>query len=86
VRQKFTRHQALRDALLATGTEALQEGNRWSDASSGVDLRSGRGQNHLGRLFMAVRQRRMTWATDREPDGRDGTAADTRRRRPTQRP
>lgn len=55
VRQKFTRHLALAQRLLATGDAELQEGNRWGDAFWGVDLRTGRGSNHLGRLLMKVR-------------------------------
>lgn len=41
--------------LLATGEKELQEGNTWNDVFWGVDLRSGYGENHLGKLLMEVR-------------------------------
>ena len=42
--------------LLGTGDASLVEGNRWGDTFWGVDVRSGRGQNHLGRILMGVRE------------------------------
>jgi ribA/ribD-fused uncharacterized protein len=57
VEQKFTCHTALRDQLLATHPEVLQEGNTWGDEFWGVDLRTGQGENRLGQLLMAVRER-----------------------------
>lgn len=44
-----------RAQLLATGDAILQEGNRWGDEFWGVNLRTGRGANHLGRLLMQIR-------------------------------
>lgn len=55
VRQKF-KDSVLRRQLLDTGQEYLQEGNRWGDKFWGVDLRSGEGQNHMGRILMKVRE------------------------------
>lgn len=50
--QKFQRPD-LKEALLATGTELLIEGNDWGDVFWGqVD---GEGENMLGRLIMEIR-------------------------------
>ena len=53
VRQKFTRHSALREKLLATGDAELIEGNTWNDRVWGVY--EGRGENRLGKILMKVR-------------------------------
>ena len=53
IRQKFTRHQDLREQLLATGTKELVEGNTWGDTYWGVC--NGKGQNQLGKILMKVR-------------------------------
>jgi len=45
----------LREKLLATDNMYLQEGNRWNDTFWGIDLRTGKGKNHLGRLLMKIR-------------------------------
>lgn len=54
LRQKFS-HPQLAVMLVATGEEELSEGNRWGDEFWGVDLRTGVGANHLGRLLMKIR-------------------------------
>jgi N-glycosidase YbiA len=56
VRDKFTRHTALRDKLLATGNAILQEGNTWNDMFWGIHIKTGKGCNHLGRILMKVRK------------------------------
>lgn len=53
VRQKFA-HETHRLALLATGDAELIEGNYWGDTFWGVC--KGRGENHLGKILMQVRQ------------------------------
>ena len=53
---KFTQNPALAKALLDTGDTPLVEGNTWRDYYWGVDLRTGRGQNHLGRLLCELRE------------------------------
>lgn len=55
VQQKFVRHPQLATLLLATEHAEIQEGNNWRDAWWGVDLRTGCGANHLGRMLMQVR-------------------------------
>lgn len=57
VRSKFspTTNPELVDALLSTGDQNLVEGNTWNDTFWGVDLNTGHGENHLGRILMRVR-------------------------------
>ena len=56
VRAKFTQNEDLKQRLLATGDLVLEEGNSWHDTFWGVDARSRKGKNHLGRILMQVRQ------------------------------
>jgi ribA/ribD-fused uncharacterized protein len=55
VRAKFSQNEELKEQLLATGEAQLVEGNRWNDRYWGVDIRSGVGENHLGKILMKVR-------------------------------
>lgn len=41
--------------LRNTKDEYIQEGNNWGDTFWGVDLRTGKGQNTLGKLIMEIR-------------------------------
>ena len=52
LRQKFA-IPALRDRLIATGSQELIEGNWWGDTFWGVC--KGNGENHLGKLLMKIR-------------------------------
>ena len=52
---KFTQNKLLRQKLLATGNAILEEGNNWNDNFFGIDLKTGKGDNHLGKLLMEVR-------------------------------
>lgn len=56
VSEKF-QQEPFRSKLLATGTQNIQEGNFWSDEFWGVNLKVNPniGENHLGRIIMAVR-------------------------------
>lgn len=54
VQQKF-RFPSLREALLATGSAELIEGNDWGDTFWGVQR--GVGENNLGLILMNVRSR-----------------------------
>lgn len=56
VRQKFTKFPALKKMLLETGVEHIQEGNKWHDTFYGVDLDTGCGENHLGKIIMKIRE------------------------------
>lgn len=53
---KFSRNPELKDKLLATGETELIEGNTWNDKFWGVDLYTGVGENHLGKILMEVRK------------------------------
>ena len=55
VRAKFSQHPDLKEQLLSTGDTELVEGNAWNDRYWGVDLRTGKGENHLGIILMKVR-------------------------------
>ncbi len=57
VYNKFANNPELKDKLLATGNELIQEGNRWNDKFWGVCLKTGEGENHLGRIIMEVREK-----------------------------
>lgn len=52
---KFEQNRWLRQQLLQTEDEQLMEGNTWNDTYWGVDLNTLEGQNHLGKLLMAIR-------------------------------
>lgn len=55
VRVKF-KNVELRRKLLATGEQLLIEGNYWNDRYWGVDLKSGLGENKLGKILMKIRK------------------------------
>jgi ribA/ribD-fused uncharacterized protein len=61
VRQKFTDHHELQEALLATGDEELVEGNYWNDTFWGVC--NGHGLNHLGKILMKIRNELQRYQT-----------------------
>jgi hypothetical protein len=46
----------LKRKLLNTGDALLIEGNYWGDSFWGVNLKTGIGENHLGKLLMKVRR------------------------------
>jgi ribA/ribD-fused uncharacterized protein len=56
VRKKFVGNKILRPILLNTGDSILQEGNYWGDTYWGIDLRTGIGENNLGKILMKVRE------------------------------
>lgn len=45
-----------RTKLLETGFENIQEGNYWNDEFWGINLKTGDGENFLGRLIMEIRR------------------------------
>jgi ribA/ribD-fused uncharacterized protein len=55
VRQKFNQ-EPYKSKLLATGKVMIQEGNTWKDVFWGIDLKTGNGLNHLGKLIMKIRK------------------------------
>lgn len=56
VREKFTQNPELGQKLLATADIPLIEGNTWGDTCWGVDTRTGKGENHLGKILMKIRE------------------------------
>ncbi len=54
LREKFS-DPGLRHQLLDTGDVELVEGNSWGDKFWGVDSKTGKGKNMLGKLLMQVR-------------------------------
>lgn len=53
VEYKFWMHDELKEKLLLTGDSEIIEGNWWGDTYWGVC--NGKGENHLGRLLMRIR-------------------------------
>jgi ribA/ribD-fused uncharacterized protein len=53
---KFNK-EPYKSKLLATGNQNIQEGNRWNDKFFGVCLKTGYGENHLGRIIMQIRDK-----------------------------
>lgn len=51
---KFTQNPDLKEKLLATGDEHLEEGNTWGDTTWGTV--NGIGENRLGKILMKVRK------------------------------
>ncbi len=57
VYRKFKYNPELTKQLLDTGDAILEEGNTWGDTYWGIDLRTGQGENNLGRILMDVRSK-----------------------------
>ena len=55
VRAKFAQNPDIAARLLATGDRELVEGTVWHDIFWGIDLATGKGENHLGRILMKIR-------------------------------
>ena len=56
VRAKFMQNPNLAVRLVATGMMPLVEGNSFGDTFWGVDARTGKGENNLGKILMKVRE------------------------------
>lgn len=54
VKAKFAQNQELKEKLIATGDEYLEEGNTWGDIYWGTC--HGIGKNMLGKILMRVRE------------------------------
>lgn len=52
---KFTQHPELMLMLLETDG-LLEEGNYWHDTTWGVDIKTGKGENKLGKILMRIRE------------------------------
>jgi len=53
--QKFNQ-EPYKTKLLKTKDQIIQEGNNWNDTFWGVCLKTGRGENNLGKLIMEIRK------------------------------
>lgn len=57
LRYKFSdKNLSLKNKLLSTGDLFIQEGNMWGDKYWGVCLKTGEGENNLGKLLMKIRE------------------------------
>lgn len=54
LKAKFKKPE-FQEKLLNTGDAILQEGNTWGDEFWGINLKTGEGKNHLGKLLMKIR-------------------------------
>ena len=52
--KKFNQ-EPFRQKLIDTGDMYIQEGNTWNDTYFGVCLKTGKGENNLGKLIMEIR-------------------------------
>lgn len=64
VRAKFFQIESLAQKLVATENAELVEGNTWGDTYWGVDLRTMKGQNKLGKILMKIRNELKAASTD----------------------
>lgn len=56
--EKFSQNPDLKDKLIATFPNVLEEGNSWHDRTWGISpAGSGKGKNYLGRILMQIRGR-----------------------------
>lgn len=69
VRAKFSQNPYLAGRLIATGEAELIEGNRWGDKCWGMDLRSGKGENRLGKILMKIRTELIADHAQAEQEG-----------------
>lgn len=67
VRAKFEQNEDLKQKLLATGDEHLEEGNTWGDRIWGTV--NGVGENRLGKILMKVREELRTEETNLSCEG-----------------
>jgi ribA/ribD-fused uncharacterized protein len=55
LRHKFAPGISWRARLMSTGDDEIVEWNNWGDRYWGREVSDGRGENHLGRLLMKLR-------------------------------
>ncbi|CAH9014809.1 putative swarming motility protein [Vibrio phage 501E54-1] len=57
LRYKFSEaNPILRQQLINTGDQEIQEGNNWGDIYWGICLKTWMGENNLGKLLMKIRE------------------------------
>lgn len=57
IEAKFSQNPLLARRLLETGKKTLVEGNNHKDLFWGADLKTGEGENHLGKILMNLREK-----------------------------
>lgn len=68
VTAKFTQNSDLKKKLIETGDSILIEGTTWGDTYWGIDLATGKGLNHLGKILEKVREDIGGWKRDYEEE------------------
>ena len=63
INQKFNQNP-FKKWLIDTNLELIQEGNTWNDTFWGVDIKTGEGQNILGKLIMDKRDELLNHMND----------------------
>lgn len=53
---KFAKGTSWAEKLLATGDEQIVEFNNWNDTFFGYDINLQKGENHLGKMLMEIRE------------------------------
>lgn len=53
--QKYNQ-QPYKNLLISTGNQTIVEGNKWNDKYWGVCLKTGIGENNLGKIIMSIRK------------------------------
>lgn len=53
---KFLPHTSWAKKLIETGQEEIVEWNNWGDVFWGKDIKTKKGENHLGKLLMEIRK------------------------------
>ena len=56
LKNKFS-SETIRNKLMSTGSAILIEGNNVNDRFRGVDLETGEGENHVGKILMNLREK-----------------------------
>ena len=56
VRDKMMRNPWIKDLLLSTDSKIIEEGNYWNDTYWGVNIKTGKGKNQLGKTLMKLRE------------------------------
>ncbi len=54
---KFDQNSELKKSLLATKNKILEEGNDWNDTFWGKNIKTGEGDNNVGKILMVLRKR-----------------------------
>jgi len=55
LKYKFGPETSWHKKLMDTGDDEIVEYNNWGDVFFGVDVKTGKGQNHLGKILMKLR-------------------------------